>query len=46
MSNECIIYKGVECRIIWNYGNGYVEIAVGDEVLLVQESELLSPTYC
>jgi hypothetical protein len=46
LSNEIVIYKGVECRIIWNYGNGYLEIAVGDEVILVNESELTSPSLC
>jgi hypothetical protein len=43
LSNEVVLYKGFECKIFWNYGNGYYEIIFLKEVLLVHESELTKP---
>jgi hypothetical protein len=33
-------YKGFECKVLYDYGNGYVEILFGDQILLICESKL------
>lgn len=43
MSNQIVLYKGIECEIVWDYGNGFFEIMVIDEVFLVSESEITKP---
>jgi hypothetical protein len=43
MSNQIVLYKGIECEIVWDYGNGFFEIMVIDEVFLVNESEITKP---
>jgi hypothetical protein len=43
LSDEVVLYKGIECKIFWNYGNGYYEIIFLKEVLLVHESEITKP---
>ena len=36
---ETVLYKGIECKIIWEYGNGNYEILCLGEVVLVDKSE-------
>jgi len=35
-----VIYKKIECQIIFNYQNGNYEILFFDEVILVNEKEI------
>jgi hypothetical protein len=44
LSFEEVLYKDIKCRIIWDYENGYYEVLVNDEVLLLNESDITRPT--
>ncbi|WP_226526957.1 hypothetical protein [Metabacillus niabensis] len=40
IGQQIVIYKGIKCEVIYNYGNGNYEIVFGEQILLVQESEI------
>ncbi|WP_180960139.1 hypothetical protein [Neobacillus cucumis] len=40
LSLEAVIYRGFECKVIFDYKNGNLEILVGDEVILVSEDQI------
>ncbi|WP_283244094.1 hypothetical protein [Bacillus suaedaesalsae] len=37
---DLVMYKGFECKVVFNYGNGNLEILYGKDVLLVSESQI------
>ncbi|HZH61987.1 MAG TPA: hypothetical protein VEY70_20955 [Metabacillus sp.] len=40
ISQQIVVYKGIKCEVIYNYGNGNYEIVFGEQILLVKESEI------
>lgn len=37
---EIVLYKGLKCHVVFDYGNGNLEILCLDEVLLVHEGQI------
>lgn len=37
---EVVLYKGLRCNVVFDYGNGNLEILCLDEVLLVHEGQI------
>lgn len=35
-----VLYNGFECKVIFDYGNGNLEILYGQDVLLVSDKEV------
>jgi hypothetical protein len=35
-----VLYKGIECTVFLDYGNGFLEIRFGETITLVKESEI------
>jgi hypothetical protein len=35
-----VLYKGIECTVFLDYGNGFLEIHFGESITLVKESEI------
>ena len=46
LTQKMVVYKGIECEVIYNYGNGNYEILFGEQILLVQESEIQRSSSC
>lgn len=40
MSQQSVVYKGIKCEVIYNYGNGSYEIVFGEQILLVRDSDI------
>lgn len=37
---EIVLYKGLPCSVVFDYGNGNLEILCFDEILLVHEEQI------
>jgi hypothetical protein len=37
---ETVLFKGFECKVVYDYGNGYYEIMFGEQILLVCKSQI------
>lgn len=35
-----VLYKGIECKIIYDYRNGYFEIKCLDDIILVDGTQI------
>lgn len=40
MTQQIVIYKGIKCEVIYNYGNGNYEIVFGEQILLVSDTDI------
>lgn len=37
---DIVLYKDIECKVFLDYENGYLEIRLGESIILVKESEI------
>ncbi len=43
LCSETVLYKGIKCKVIYDYGNGNYEILFGEQIVLVHEDDIQLP---